>query len=166
MDFCQNKSWIYKMTPPPHHPYWIFSLCSAQSWVPCAHAQHLILLINKSGPDWPEFWMRDQGQSPDRPGLNDHQASSWSNSSGTKPLPFTHHCGTHTPTDPCGPGQIWPDRAYLAHRPLLFRLLGIFIWDLIPAQNVLVQKTHRSSKGGPGFGPQTPAGLHHHLILL
>lgn len=40
-----------------------------------------------------------------------------------------------------------PDQAYLAHRPLLFRLLGIFIWDFTAAQNVLVQKTHRSSEG-------------------
>lgn len=59
-----------------------------------------------------------------------------------------------------------PGRAYLAHRPLLFRLLGIFIWDFTSAQNVLVQKTHRSSKEGSRSGPQTPARLNHHLFLL
>lgn len=97
------------------------------------------------------------------PGLSDPQASRSSN--GTK-ITSVHALLRDSHTHPLISGQIWPDRAYLAHRPLLFRLLGIFIWDLIPAQNVVVQKTHRFSTGGPGFGPQTPAGLHRHLFLL
>lgn len=104
---------------PRPHPH-----PTAQSWVIHAHAQHYILPINKCGLGQ-EWLVRDLDY---------------------KILEIGHHYSI-TSVQMCGLGQD-QNLAYLAHRPLLFRLLGIFIWDLVPAPSVTVQKTHSSLKEG------------------
>jgi len=131
-------------------------------------------LINKSGPDWSTLLMKDYYSYTTGILVWNIKVrhSDWKriihgliNSLSFERIAAGH---THTPTEMLiiVRDRAGPDQAYLAHRTLLFRLLGIFIWDFTSAQNVLVQKTHRSSEGGPGFGPQTPTGLNHHLLPL
>lgn len=81
-------------------------LCSAQSWVLRTHARHHILLINKSGSDWPKSWIKYNYGGPARigPGPSIIMIKPlWYGSIHS--LQLTHRCGTRTPTGwfLCGP---------------------------------------------------------------
>lgn len=85
--------------------HWIF-LCSAQSWVRCAHAYHHIPLINKSGPDWPRLWIKYYHSyttctlRPKRPGSDHtHAHAPWANLNG----PSRTQSGSGLPGAPSAP---------------------------------------------------------------